>query len=606
MRMIKGRGRWYVAAGAVLLLSAQLLSWSPAAGINEKPGEPVDLRGFATGQPAHVDALNAGETRVADAEVAWSAASVDADANGLSGVKQNEFTRTIHPDLGDKLSHARGSGLELGLGTTPVDENQLQLTAKAEADAPPPSHDRQEISTEDALDPLAYASLLRGDATANSQTGGLVPDVCILGDDISRGIGYASDVQLVDAGADTQQPDGLDAPVLALDDQDLENDNESVSQSTSRMKLVPAGGNQFGLMAEVRQTIAPIQLLQVPIGEGEFATLEIKLLGEWVLRVVATGEPGGASVFYGPGEASPTTNVLELAGDLIGDPVALTLQQLLGEEGLGVPIPGVLDLQLGENPRAIAAPGANPDTNSSPAIAADGRSASAAVDVLRIRLADGALADVRAGHMEASVEVPEGGITCPIPVTKTASEDNIFLPPGTPQTSNIELTVHNVYDCDLINTVLTDRLRAVDDTSPDYKLHNADPSPASPDALKNGGELVVNDGASTDLVWNLGTIPKGTTKKVTFDISTVENGSGGILEDIAEAAGEFANCSGEDASGLAINGLDLTGFSIPVQVRIELPRTGADAARTVAMGGGLALASVSFGLLLRRRSRRAA
>ena len=167
MRFIKGRGRWLFAAGAAGLLVAQLLSWAPVAtGLNEKPGEPVNLRGFATGQPAHVDALNAGETRVVDAEVAWSGASVDADADGLSGVKQNEFTRTIHPDLGDKMSHARGSGLELGLGTTPVDPNQVQLSGLAEADAPPPTHNREEISTEDALDPIAYASLLRGDATA--------------------------------------------------------------------------------------------------------------------------------------------------------------------------------------------------------------------------------------------------------------------------------------------------------------------------------------------------------------------------------------------------------------------------------------------------------
>ncbi len=599
MRFIKGRGRWLVAAGAAGLLLAQLLSWAPVAtGANEKPGEPVDLRGFATGQPAHVDALNSGETRVVDAEVAWSAASVDADADGLAGVKQNEFTRTIHPDLGDKMSHARGSGLELGLATTPIDENQLQLSGKAEADAPPPSSDLQEIGLE-GLDPIAYASLLRGVAVANSEAGGLVPDVCVLGDDISRGIGFAADVELLDVGGDTDAPN-LDAPVLALDDNDVENDPESVSQSTSRTKLVPAGGNQFGLMAEVRQTIAPVQLLQVPIAEGEFATLEIKLLGEWVLRAVATGEPGGASIFYGPGDASPQTNVLEIIG--LGDPILLTLQDLLGDEGLNIPLAPLLDIQLGEDPRAIAAPGANPDQASSPSIAANGRSASAAVDVLRVRILDGAVADVRVGHMEVSVEVPDGGVTCPIPVTKTADPTDIFIAPTEPDTSHIEITVHNVFDCDLTNTVLTDRIRTVEG-SPQFRLLNDDPETTSPDIPEGDEGLLVTDGAE-DVVWNLGTIPKGTTKKVSIDLRTVD--SGGVLEDIATAEGQFANCVGEDATGLAINGLDLSGFSIPVQVRIELPRTGADALRTMAMGGGLALAASSLGLFLRRRSRRAA
>ncbi len=595
MRSIKGRGRWFVAVAATGLLVAQLLSWAPAAtGVNEKPGEPVDLRGFATGQPAHVDALNAGDTRVADAEVAWSAASVDADADGLAGVKQNEFTRTIHPDLGDKMSHARGSGLELGVGTTPIDENQLQLTAKAEADAPPPSSDLQEIALE-GLDPLAYASLLRGVAVANSEAGGLVPDVCVLGDDISRGQGFAADVQLLDIGGDTQAP-GLDAPVLALDDQDVPNDNQSVSQSTSRMKLVPAGGNQFGLMAEVRQTIAPVQIAQVPTTEGD-AAITVRLLGEWVLRAVATGSQGGASIFYGPGTEDPQVNVLEILG--LGDPILVTLEMLLGDEGLNIPLAPLLDIQLGEDPRAIAAPGANPDQASSPSIAANGRSASAAVDVLRVIIADGDVADVRAGHMEVSVEVPDGGVTCPIPVTKTADPTDIFVAPREPDTSHIELTVHNVYDCDLVNTTLTDEIKTIEGT-PKFRLLNDDPAAASPD-IPDGG-LLVEDGAET-ITWNLGTIPKGTTKKVSIDLQTVD--TGGILEDIAKAAGEFANCVGEDASGLAINGLDLTGFSIPVQVRIELPRTGADALRTVAMGGGLALAASSLGLFLRRRSRRA-
>jgi LPXTG-motif cell wall-anchored protein len=549
----------------------------------------IDLRGFATGMPAHVDALNpAPDLRLADAEVAWSGASVDADEDGLKGAKLNEVSKTFQPDKAGKLSYARGSGLELGLGTNPpLDENQLQLTGKAEADAPPSSSATE--STDIDVDPVARASLLRGVAVANANDSGLVPDVCILGDDISRGEGYATDVELLDAGGDANA-DEFDAPVLALDDTDP---NRAVSQSTSRMKLVPSGGNQFGLMAETRQTIAPISVLQDDDGNPVTppAVITIEVLGEWVLRVVATGKSGGATVFYGPADMSPATQAVKITG--LGDPIILLTQDLLGEEGLDLPlIPGVLELTIGEDPRAIAAPGANPNPASKPALASNGRSASAAADVVRVRVLDGQLVDLRVGHMEVSAEVPNGGVTCPIPVSKSADPDKLMIN-AEPDTTEISITVHNVYDCDLTNTRLTDRIRQVDDTSPDFKLLSADPEAVEPDMPT--GVLT-----RADVVWSLGTIKKGETRTVTLELQSA--GHGGVLEDIAEAAGEFANCSGQDATGLAIAGLDLTGLSVPVRVNIELAATGAQAKQTVAVGGGLALLASALGMFLRRRS----
>src|SRR5688572_26053226 len=84
MRVVHGRGRVPAIIGAGLLLLASLFTWAPGVSAQD-PGEPIDLRGFATGQPGHVGALESGGTRLADAEVAWSGATVDADADGLKG-----------------------------------------------------------------------------------------------------------------------------------------------------------------------------------------------------------------------------------------------------------------------------------------------------------------------------------------------------------------------------------------------------------------------------------------------------------------------------------------------------------------------------------------
>ncbi len=564
----------------------------------QKAGEPVELRGYATGQPAHVQALEAGGTRIADAEVAWSAASVDADADGLKGAKLNEVNRILQPDKTGKLSYARGSGLEVGLATTPADENQVILAAKAEADAPKSSSDLQEIGVE-GLDPLAYASALRGEAVANSNDSGLVPDVCVLGDDISRGKAHAADVELIDAGGDTSQPN-LDAALVALDDQDPD---RSVSQSTSREKLVPSGQpNNFGLMSEVRQTIAPVTLVQTDDNDPTTAlrTITIEVLGEWVLRVVANGRSGGASVFYGPGEVNPQTPILRLLDSENAVSDILSFQDLFGDTGFdAINIPGVVSLAIGEDPRAIAAPGQDPDPASKPKIAADGTSVSAAVDVVRLQLLsqpDPQAADIRIGHMEASAEVPKGGINCPIPVDKSATDVEINVGDET----TINITVDNVYDCDLEKVILTDTISQVI-AHPKFKITGTGGAaePTSDDDLE--GVLPHGDASQTVLEWDLGTIEKGKSKSVNFTIEAVESGK---LRDIAEAAGTFANCTGEDASGLAIAGLDLTGLSVPVDINITTPQTGAAAGRTAAMGAGLAILAAGVGLFLRRRSAR--
>jgi hypothetical protein len=99
---------------------------------------------------------------------------------------------------------------------------------------------------------------------------------------------------------------------------------------------------------------------------------------------------------------------------------------LIDADGVDTPI--MAEIAIGEPPRAIG--GA---AGSSPTASADGTRAAAAVDVVRVRALPGApaeLADLRVGHMEASAEVPSGGIDCaelrqpvvtPAPETKVLS-----------------------------------------------------------------------------------------------------------------------------------------------------------------------------------------
>ena len=205
--------------------------------------------------------------------------------------------------------------------------------------------------------------------------------------------------------------------------------------------------------------------------------------------------------------------------------------------------------------------------------------------------------DLRVGHQEVGAEVPAGGVNCPIPVTKTADPRAINI--GTSgNTSKITLTVHNVFDCDLEGVVLTDRIRQREG-DPDFKLLNGEPTPKSPSLPT---ELL----RTADVVWDLGDIPKGETKTVTMDLQS--GTTGGIIRDIAEAAGKLANCTGEDAdgvavAGLAIGGLNVTGLSNPVDIAIPLAVTGVGGVGTTAAGAALSVAALGVAAFLRRRRR---
>src|SRR5262249_9521997 len=157
-------------------------------------------------------------------------------------------------------------------------------------------------------------------------------------------------VQLVNAGTAAPSTGPLTAPVVELNDT---NPDRAVSQSTSRTKLVPNSNGTFGLMSETRETIAPVTLLGNNSGVGPARTITIEFLGEWVLRAIASGYSSESKVFYGPGTVNPQSPVLSIIDSTNAITRVLNLQDLLGNNGLDIPVPGLVDITIGEHARKL-------------------------------------------------------------------------------------------------------------------------------------------------------------------------------------------------------------------------------------------------------------
>lgn len=588
------RSRIVLAAAVLAVMAVGAIPSSPAAA--QVPFSTADFSGYATGTAVHVDALQLGETGpvVANVDEAFSSATVASlgtdtieafGPNAAPGTIVNEVDNVLQPALpnteldpelkGDR-SYARGSGIEVGvLNELPIDENSLILDSKVQGSAPPSTQLLEAQVGPVAADPLAYASLLRGQAVARWNADG-----CILGEPISSGLGYAADAQLVNTGA--QNEDGtFAAPLAAADAPDPE---RAVSSTVSQTRLVAQTaadnsrlGPAFGLMTEARATIAPTTFFK-----GTPNEFTVEVLGEWALKAVATGVGGAAGnwVFYGPADTSPETPVVRvIQGDAI---TQLTTQDLLGDTGLVINVPGVAEIAVGEDPRAIGG-----DADSEPELAADGTSAAAAVDVVRITLLEqrddaGAVtfsgADFRLGHMEARAKVPSGGIECSLPVTKTV--DNEFVSPG--DEFNYTITVINPFaDCELTSVRVEDVITV--ERGILYEIISSTPPADSQTA--------------NSLTWNdIGPIAAKGSKELLVGIRVLEGSGAGRFTNTATATGV---CLQATARGDAQVNVDLTGNAVVVA-----PDVGQTLAATGMPPIGLAAGAAAVAAILSRRALR--
>jgi uncharacterized protein DUF11 len=332
--------------------------------------------------------------------------------------------------------------------------------------------------------------------------------------------------------------EGLAAPIVALD---AAGPARAVSASLSRTVLVAQRnekgqllGQNFGVMSEVHETIAPVTLFK-----GTPSELTLEFLGKWTLRAVATGMPGGAYIHYGPGAVTPSTPVLRLL-DSTGVTDVLTLQDLLGTKGLVIEIPGLAEIAIGEDARAI---GGNAD--SVPSIAANGTSAAGAVDVVRVKLLPGApaeLTDLRIGHMEVRAAAPEGGVRCSIPVKKYASTKSANVGDA----FHVDIKVTNPYDCTLSDVRVTDAITT--EKAARFEVGKTTPSAASftPGSGLDAGTIK----------WNVGSLAPHASKVVSASFEAL-GGTGTIL-DRATASGVVGNCRGQGAtaSGVGVTAVD--------------------------------------------------
>ncbi len=483
--------------------------------------------GFSTGTQVSVNAVQIGQTQVANVQEAFAGASVN--SQGLGTPITNEMGQAVQPALGDKAAYGRGTGLELGALTNFPDAagvNQLLLSGLAQASSPPPQGVPDPITRVLGpvdIPPLLFAGLLRGQAQAIYEH-----DVCAIGQPISYGNGEAANAQVVPSG-----PGGPGGLVNTA----LPGQGTTTAQTRSFEYFIPNGDGTFGLVSETRQHVAPISVGAPVLG---VAPLSIEVVGEFVMRTIATGKPGLAPIgMLGEGasiEFSDPLITVRAAGLPVVGPV--NLSDILGA-GIHLPLAPIADISVGGPPRSIgseAAPGP-------PVIAPDGTAVSAAYDLLQLSLLDLpglAGVDLRVGHMESAATVPAGGIRCNIPVTKTAQPDPAA--PGQDVTVTIQIPDPErfaiFFRCDLLNISATDTHRVVEG-NPRFRIVSA----------SNGGTISGNT-----VNWpNLGNYRRG-DPPITLTVVLRIEGGAGLIEDIVDVSATLGNCDG------GVVGQDIAGF----------------------------------------------
>lgn len=568
--------------GGVLVSSA-----SPAAGqLSATP-----FTGYGSGDVIAVNALNLGGTQVAGVRAAASGGNVNSGPGGLT-VRTNEFGQNVGPANAAENAYGRGAAVEAGLFTgnpQPVDVNQILISGLAEAYSPPPT-DLVRAALDIDLNPVIFARTGAGEAQSRFD-----PQFCPVGRPITYGRGFAENLQLLGNG--TNPDESLIGPVLGTST--TTGTDRATTQSRTVTYVIANGDGTFGLVSETRQTLAPIELnvLGSLLG-GTLGNLLIEVAGEFGLRTVSTGKPGGSSVTHlGDPVLTISTTVGGTATPVIGP---VTLSSLIGAGGIGLPAPlnSIINLTLGGRPRGL-----NQGFGTAPQVAGDGTAAAGAIDLLRLAVPILGV-DVGLFHMEGQVTVPSGGFRCTIPVSKVASSDPITV--GQDFTYTIRIpsdtaAFDKLFNCDLVNISAVDTVTTESGT-PRIQLLGA----------SAGGVISGNT-----VTWaNLGTYQRGAPPiTLTINARIPSNSGAGVLRDTVNVNAALGNCqggvTGEDIiqgnaqiPGIArLDGSAITGAVTlvgPNVSRGNLPATGGNSWPLVA-GGGFMLAALGL-VRLRRRA----
>jgi uncharacterized protein DUF11 len=406
---------------------------------------------------------------------------------------KSEIGREAFPALVAGSSQGKALAAEIGPSDGQEEDSQLPLDP-AVAKAPPskaPVVEKNDLEVPPALKTKA----LRAEASARAIKTG-----CVLGSDLALGLANADDTEVGDLKGDPKSPQ----PFLSVN---ADEPPRAVSQSLSRARLVPNAGQagRFGVLAETRQTVAPVTLFK----GDKLRELTIEVAGEWILRSTADGSTGAVTLGVEESNDDDRPLLRIISRDEKGKPVVTEIADIdelsnLDEGAIDFG-PG-LQLVLAEAPRGLrAATGTKPQ--------ATGTLAAGAVDILRIQGSDDPEdAVARVGHMEAAVAVPGGGATCPgIGVAKRSSQSTV----DAGRRFSWQLELSNPNDC------ILDQVKLVDTTQPSkglvYTVVGTSP------AAKINGDTVTFEG--------IGPLSPGATKTLRIDVQV----------DPTSAAGRFTN-----------------------------------------------------------------
>ena len=413
---------------------------------------------------------------------------------------RSEIGREAFPGLGAGMSLGKALAAEIGPSDGEEDDSLLPLQP-AIATAPPTNAPVVEEQSDLDL-PALKNKALRAEASARAIRTG-----CVLGTDLALGLANADETEVGDVTGDPESP----RPFLSVNADD---EPRAVSQSLSHARLVPLEGQpgRFAVLAETRQTIAPVTLFK----GDKLREITIEVAGEWILGATADGSAG--TVRLGVEKAIDDDRPLLriISRDEKGKPVVSEIADISELSNLhegAIDFGPGLQLVIGEPPRGLrAGTGTRPQET--------GTLAAGALDILRIQGSDAPEdAVARVGHMEAAVAVPGSGATCPgIGITKRSSQSTVEAG----RRFNWQIDISNPNDC------ILDQVKVVDLTQPSkglvYTVVGTSP------AAKVDGDTVTFE--------RIGPLSPGQTRTLRIE----------MLVDPTSAAGRFTNQAA--ASGL--------------------------------------------------------
>lgn len=488
-----------------------------AAPAQTAPGRPADpFAGLAAGQFAAYGSATVNHTAAALAEGLGqdvNLASAHAVHTGSAlPAWRSEIGREAFPAMA--AGSSQGKGLAAEIGPSDGDESDSQLPLEPAVSKAPPTSSPVMEETPLNVPPALQNRALRAEAFARAIKSG-----CVLGTDLAFGQANADETEIGDLKNDASSPE----PFLSVN---ASTPQRAVAQSLARARLVPVDGRpgRFGVLAETRQTVAPVTLFK-----GDKAReITIEIAGEWVLRAVANGREGAVTLHVEKAVEDNRPLLRIISRDQDGRPSVTAIGDLdelgkLNRDGIQFG-PG-LELFLAEDPRGLR-------ETSGTAVTATGTRAAGALDILRIQNGDNPEdAIARIGHMEAAVAVPSEGVACPgIGVTKRSSQPTV----DAGSRFSWLLNVVNPNDCVL------DKVKLVDTTQTSnglrYKIVATSP------AAKLGGDTLVFEG--------IGPLPPGASRALRIDVEVDKDSPAGRFTNQAVASGL---CGGAVLSGEADN-----------------------------------------------------